>query len=262
MLISFSFFRLINCILVGLTHRRRYHIFATLNFAQFSTELRIRTARPSSSSSSSASSFFSFCLYFSIWLVRDLLTVCMCMLCYKMSTVFRAVSRSSIARLAAKKTADAEARRIAQAASGDDDSGESSALASETTGVDSTHISSTGTQGRSSVPKQPLSEAAAHPATERQPVGTLGHYLKLGLGDFVFYSILVAQASHRGAMTTVTSFVAILTGLCATLFLVTVYRKALPALPISIVLGLVFFFLTRYTIQPFVENLLPELLFH
>jgi hypothetical protein len=80
--------------------------------------------------------------------------------------------------------------------------------------------------------------------------------------QFVFYSILVAQASQRGATTAITSFVAILTGLCATLFLVTVYRKALPALPISIVLGLLFYVLTRYTIDPFVNNLLPELLFH
>lgn len=103
-------------------------------------------------------------------------------------------------------------------------------------------------------------EAAARAAGEG--VGTLGRHLKLGLGDFVFYSILVAQASQRGAMTAVTSFVAILTGLCATLFLVIVYRKALPALPISIALGLIFYFLTRYTIQPFIDNLLPELLFH
>lgn len=93
-------------------------------------------------------------------------------------------------------------------------------------------------------------------------VGTMGAHLKLGLGDFVFYSILVAQASQSGAMTTIASFVAILAGLCATLFLVTVYRKALPALPISISAGLVFYFLTRFTLQPFVENLVPELLFY
>lgn len=93
-------------------------------------------------------------------------------------------------------------------------------------------------------------------------VGTLGSHLKLGLGDFVFYSILVAQASRAGAMTAITSFVAILAGLCATLFLVTVYKKALPALPISISVGLLFYVLTRYTVQPFVANLLPELLFH
>lgn len=96
--------------------------------------------------------------------------------------------------------------------------------------------------------------------TDEIRVGTMGAHLKLGLGDFVFYSILVAQASRSGAMTTIASFVAILAGLCATLFLVTVYRKALPALPISISVGLLFYFLTRYTIQAFVENLLPELL--
>lgn len=96
---------------------------------------------------------------------------------------------------------------------------------------------------------------------EEMGVGTLGAHLKLGLGDFVFYSILVAQASQEGAMTTVASFVAILAGLSVTLFLVTVYRKALPALPISICAGLLFHFLTRFTVQPLIEHLLPELLF-
>lgn len=98
--------------------------------------------------------------------------------------------------------------------------------------------------------------------TEPEAVGTLGHHLKLGLGDFVFYSILVAQASESGMAAAFVSFVAILTGLCATLFLVTVYKKALPALPISIVLGLVFFYLSRFAIKPFVEQLLSELVFH
>ncbi len=93
-------------------------------------------------------------------------------------------------------------------------------------------------------------------------VGTLGAHLKLGLGDFVFYSVLVAQASQAGAMTAIISFVAILAGLCATLFLVIVYKKALPALPISIVSGMMFYVLTRWTVKPFVLNLLPELLFH
>lgn len=105
---------------------------------------------------------------------------------------------------------------------------------------------------------------AVRPAekTEEEGVGTLGRHLKLGLGDFVFYSLLVAVASRRGAMTAVVSFIAILTGLCATLFLVTVYRKALPALPISIVLGALSYIVTRELIQPFADNLLPELIFH
>lgn len=97
---------------------------------------------------------------------------------------------------------------------------------------------------------------------DQKAVGTLGAHLKLGLGDFVFYSILVATASTDSAMTAITSFVAILAGLCITLFLVLVYRKALPALPISIVLGMIFYFLTKYTVQPFVEAMFVERRFH
>eukprot|EP00737_Agarophyton_chilense_P000053 gb/GEZJ01000067.1/.p1 GENE.gb/GEZJ01000067.1/~~gb/GEZJ01000067.1/.p1 ORF type:complete len:459 (-),score=54.72 gb/GEZJ01000067.1/:693-2069(-) len=104
--------------------------------------------------------------------------------------------------------------------------------------------------------------SSAEEAKEEVPIGTLGTHLKLGLGDFVFYSILVAEASKTGVMTAVTSFVAILAGLCATLFLVIVCKKALPALPISITAGLLSYVLTRYTLQPFTASLFDELLFH
>lgn len=110
--------------------------------------------------------------------------------------------------------------------------------------------------------------AEEQPATAPEPeereesiqVGTLGTHLKLGLGDFVFYSILVAQASQEGAMTTVASIIAILAGLSVTLVLVTTYRRALPALPISICAGLIFHFLTRITLQPLLEEITSDLI--
>lgn len=114
--------------------------------------------------------------------------------------------------------------------------------------------------------QSPDNAASTEPVAQDQngevQVGVMSTHLKLGLGDFVFYSILVAQASKSGPMTAIASFVAILAGLCSTLFLVTVMKRALPALPISIVLGLIAYFLTQYALVPYVENLLPQLIFY
>ena len=70
-----------------------------------------------------------------------------------------------------------------------------------------------------------------------------GDSLKLGLGDFVFYSVLVARASDLDMSVTVSCFLAVITGLCSTLFLLAIAGKALPALPISLGLGITIYFL-------------------
>lgn len=79
--------------------------------------------------------------------------------------------------------------------------------------------------------------------------------IKLGLGDFIFYSILVSEAAVYSFTTFCACALVILDGLGTTLFLLAVYGKALPALPISIFLGVTFYILTRYFIQPWIQSI-------
>ncbi|KAI1316463.1 Presenilin-1 [Mortierella claussenii] len=88
-----------------------------------------------------------------------------------------------------------------------------------------------------------------------------GGGLKLGLGDFVFYSVLIARAAMFDWVTTMCCMVAVLTGMNATIFLLAIYQKALPALPISICFGMLFYFATRFALVPFLAALGPNQVF-
>jgi len=48
----------------------------------------------------------------------------------------------------------------------------------------------------------------------------------------------------------------ILAGLGATLVLLAVYHHALPALPVSIFLGVFFYLLTRLSIEPWIQDIM------
>jgi presenilin 1 len=80
--------------------------------------------------------------------------------------------------------------------------------------------------------------------------------IKLGLGDFVFYSVLVAEAAQYSYTAFAVCFLVILAGLAATLVILAVKGKALPALPISIFLGVIGYLWTRYFMQPWVREVM------
>lgn len=79
--------------------------------------------------------------------------------------------------------------------------------------------------------------------------------IKLGLGDFVFYSVLVSRAALYDISTFAACFIAVLFGLGGTLFLLGLFKKALPALPISIFLGVAAYFMTRVAVTPLIVEL-------
>jgi len=82
--------------------------------------------------------------------------------------------------------------------------------------------------------------------------------IKLGLGDFIFYSILVSKAALYSFTTFAVCSLAILAGLGLTLLLLAMYGKALPALPISIALGVIFYLTTRFMAEPWVHEIFLE----
>jgi len=77
--------------------------------------------------------------------------------------------------------------------------------------------------------------------------------IKLGLGDFVFYSILAGKSALVSFTTFIVVFLCIQVGLALTMLLLALYKQALPALPLSIFLGLFFFLVTDVVVVPWVS---------
>ena len=101
----------------------------------------------------------------------------------------------------------------------------------------------------------------ADPNPEEGSEGGLPNGIRLGMGDFIFYSVLVGRAAMYDMLTAFAAYLGIVAGLGATLLLLALARKALPALPVSIALGVSFYFLARGVLEPFVLPLSVHLLY-
>lgn len=79
---------------------------------------------------------------------------------------------------------------------------------------------------------------------------------KLGLGDFIFYGLLVGKTTQMATLlTAIFAAFTIIFGLMWTLFLLTYYQKALPALPISLTLAIIVVLIAHFLSEPFCQIL-------
>jgi len=86
--------------------------------------------------------------------------------------------------------------------------------------------------------------------------------VKLGLGDFIFYSVLVGKAATKTDWSVVFAcYMGIIVGLCLTIFILAIFQRPLPALPISIFLALIFYFTTSITLSEYLGHLTTNELF-
>lgn len=80
------------------------------------------------------------------------------------------------------------------------------------------------------------------------------------MGDFVFYSLLVGKAAVSGSLlATIASMIGVIGGLIITLTMFPDTDESIPALPIPIILGIVYHFSTLLVIEPIIIALLNQL---
>lgn len=87
--------------------------------------------------------------------------------------------------------------------------------------------------------------------------------IKLGLGDFIFYAVLVGRAATYDMMACVACYLGVVAGLGLTLCHLCVHkhaRTALPAMPLSMLLGTAFYMATRLLLERLVVPLTGHLL--
>ena len=110
-------------------------------------------------------------------------------------------------------------------------------------------IISSSAENSSSVSQEATAQAATS-GTFEFPANSFG----LGLGDFIFYSLLVGRAVRTSMISCICCMVATVVGLSCTLLGLMFLRKPLPALPISVLLGCAFYFSSRFLLEPNIQK--------
>ena len=96
----------------------------------------------------------------------------------------------------------------------------------------------------------PRRRQSSEDTEEEEHVYGWDNSVKLGLGDFIFYSLLVSKAALMGFLPFATCFLSIIEGLVLTMLLLAIVQAALPALPFSMLLGVACFFFSAYVLEP------------
>ncbi|KAF1741579.1 hypothetical protein MXB_789 [Myxobolus squamalis] len=79
---------------------------------------------------------------------------------------------------------------------------------------------------------------------------------QLGLGDFIFFGILIGKASLLGDMNVIFGcYISIIFGFLITYLILITFGKALPALPASLILGLIVYFCFVPFVNPYLSYL-------
>lgn len=135
---------------------------------------------------------------------------------------------------------------------------------SESIGGESSDKKNTQSQqtDRQSGPGKKLDKVSGQQSNEPSTAESRGiekRGIQIGLGDFIFYSLLIGLTSrgieHKDFYTTLASWLTILIGLVITLMILALKRRAVPALPVSIGLALLIVPLTEYLGANFANEL-------
>lgn len=93
-------------------------------------------------------------------------------------------------------------------------------------------------------------------ALHRDSLSDADRGMKMGLGDFVFYSVLMGSAARNATVGVVLfCYVFIIVGILLTMSLLLLFQQPLPALPISIGLGTVAYFSSSYFVELYLQAL-------